>query len=790
MIAAPKIALDITGTQSPAHRGRGIGRYVLEHALAIEGARPGHVDRYLLNESLAQPPEIDPLIPTGRLHFNSGASREWLGDGRLIYHVMSPFEFDVPLDSIWPPEVRRPDVRLVVTLYDLIPHVFPEIYLTDGAFRLRYQARLGLLAHADLLLAISDATRHDAVSRLGIDPSRVIVVGGGVSAAFQPAPDGAGENEEAIAGLRPGYLLLPGGADFRKNMPRLIRAYSQLPVELRRAHRLVIACRLTDAARQELLDTAAQRGVGSELVLTGYLPDEQLLKLYQGARLVVFPSLYEGFGLPVAEAMACGVPVVASNTSSLGELVTTPGGTFDPTDEAGIAAVLSRGLADETFRAELLAAGDERLPELQWSTVARRTLEAYDELSWLTRTATVQRRPRLAVLSPYPPQFSGISSYTHSLLPHLAESFEVDCFVDGDLDDFDPVGDANWRLRRAASFELMHSMVGYDHILYCMGNSHFHGFIVKALRAIPGVVLLHDVRLAGFYAWEGTLPGALSVGEQIDRQYGHRMPASLRSPATVLDPQTARDAGVWLLGEILDRSRAVLVHSEYSHEIARLEAEAVGVDTSISVVPFGFPHVEPIDRSSRTDGPVVVTFGIVADVKRPIAIAEAMAPIIAQRPATRLVYVGLAQEQAQVDLENAIRRLGIEHAATITGAIDGAEYWHWMREADIAIQLRAFSQGEASLTVAEAMAAGLPVVVSKLAWMGELPTGTVIGVDATATPATLTKALLRLIDDQPYRQSVAEAARSYAARHDFANAAGAIRDALLSQSHSGNRPDA
>ena len=774
------LVLDVQGMQSPAHRDRGIGRYIRQHAEALHRAAPDLIDRFLLNSRFTVPSTADELLGTGRVAFAADAldqpNRAW-----SIFHVMSPFEFDVPFSDIWPAPAR--DARLVVTLYDLIPQIYEDVYLADRAVRLRYTARLGLLRAADLVLAISEASRRDAIELLGLDPERVHSIGGGVGPEFagtdQPVAQLVTVLRETMPTLREGFVLYPGGADFRKNMPGLIRAFGLLPESLRRGHQLVIVCRLPPGTEAQLRATAESAGVGrDELILPGFVDDETLVSLYQATHLVVFPSLYEGFGLPIAEAMACGAPVIASNTSALPELVQRTEATFDPDRETSIAEVLGRALQDDLLRDRLRADATAMRPQLGWEYVARRTLDALDAVPLASRRASRRaRRPRLAVLSPYPPQFSGIAAYTRSLLPHLSERCDVHCFVDGPVASFDATGDEPWAMLSQASFPTMHALVDYDRVLYCMGNSHFHHFIVEHLRAIPGDVLVHDVRLTGYYTWEAQ-NGLEGVGLRAYRQYGDRLPAAILG-AQVISPDDARDLGIWLLGEILDCARQVLVHSRFSSEIAELEASTIGSATPIVRVPFGFPHAESEAKATTVDGPIIASFGIVADVKRPVDIVQALPRVLEQFPRARLVFVGLAHEPTERAVRATARTLGIEDSVEITGPVAGDDYWAWLRRADVAVQLRSLSQGEASLTVAEAMTVGLPVVVSRLGWMGELPPDTVHHVEPAAGPQAIALALLDVLTDPDLRGNLAQRARAHAERNDMGAAATALYEAMF-----------
>ncbi|HEU5001808.1 MAG TPA: glycosyltransferase family 1 protein [Actinomycetota bacterium] len=370
------VVLDVQAVQSPDHRGRGIGRWVTEFAVTLWSAAPQLVGGLLLNPALPVPvgEDIASLRATGHLRFPDPAIDR---DAR-VYHVLSPFELRQGLDAVWPGFARR--MALAVTLYDLIPDVLAGRYLADPGHRRRYRARQELVRAADAVLAISEATRRDGIERLGLEPGRVTAVGCGISPAFVPAASREEAFEPArrgVPGLRPGFLLGVGGEDDRKNLEGLVAAYAGLPPALREAHQLVIACQLTDGYRDHLVHHARAAGVAGRVVLTGYVDDATLIALYQSTALFVFPSLYEGFGLPVAEAMACGAPVVASSTSALGE-ITPPEGQFDPADPTAIAAVIGRALTDPPTAQALAQAAGRQPPT--WEATVARALPVYERL--------------------------------------------------------------------------------------------------------------------------------------------------------------------------------------------------------------------------------------------------------------------------------------------------------------------------------------------------------------------------------------------------------------------------
>ncbi len=381
------VLLDIQGVQSRVFAERGIARYVRELASALEREYPEVVSRYLLNPDLPVPDAID-SIPRWRLDFNDRVDLA----GANVYHIGSPFEA-ARIGRIWPSTASQAGLRIAVTLYDLIPEIFSDAYLANPVARVRYHTRLATLRRADHLHVISEATARDATERLEIHPDRIRLVGAAASEHFVPPAS----REAALANLRerepwvpPGYVLCTGGIDHRKNIDRLLMAYAALPADLRTSHPLVIAGRVQAAERKAFGRRFDELGIAHDVHLSGYVPEDLLVLFYQAAHLVIYPSLYEGFGLPVAEAISCGAPVLTGRTSSLVELVDDDVALFEPTQPRSIREALERTLTDERVRARLSALKLHK--RHTWPEVARRTAAAYAELDRAGRRPARRRR--------------------------------------------------------------------------------------------------------------------------------------------------------------------------------------------------------------------------------------------------------------------------------------------------------------------------------------------------------------------------------------------------------------
>ncbi|MBN1483180.1 MAG: glycosyltransferase family 4 protein [Chloroflexia bacterium] len=260
----------------------------------------------------------------------------------------------------------------VVTIHDLGYLFFPEAHKPQRRLEL-HLSTLWNVRVARRVIAVSQATARDLVAHYRVPRERIRVVHHGVSPRFRPLED---EAPPARYGLPPRYLLYLGTLQPRKNIERLLRAYARLPGD---APPLVLA-----GAKgwyfERIAAVLSELDLGRRVCLPGYIDDADLPALLGGAEALLFPSLYEGFGLPALEAMACGVPVVAANTSSLPEVVGEAGLLVDPLDEAALAAAVQRLLQEPGLRGELRQRGLARAAGFSWERCARETLAVLEEV--------------------------------------------------------------------------------------------------------------------------------------------------------------------------------------------------------------------------------------------------------------------------------------------------------------------------------------------------------------------------------------------------------------------------
>jgi glycosyltransferase involved in cell wall biosynthesis len=269
--------------------------------------------------------------------------------------------------------------RLVVTIYDLSFMVHPEFHIDVNVQHCLAGTRAAL-ERADAILAISEHTRRDLVDRLGARPERIIVTPLAHDPTYRPVTDALQlASVQRRYDLPERFVLFVGTLEPRKNLMRLVHAYANLPAPLRRDVSLVIAGGagwLSESLRREV----AHRGLVDRVRFIGYVRDEDMASLYSLATVFVYPSLYEGFGLPVLEAMACGVPVLTSNVSSLPEVAGGAAVLVTPTDVDAITDGLTQLLDDGALAAKLVARGLEWSSNFSWDRCARETLAVYESV--------------------------------------------------------------------------------------------------------------------------------------------------------------------------------------------------------------------------------------------------------------------------------------------------------------------------------------------------------------------------------------------------------------------------
>ena len=270
--------------------------------------------------------------------------------------------------------------RAIVTIHDIIHLLYPQFLPNRVALVYARVMIRRALARADRIITVSYNSKRDLVDYFGITPSRVDVIYNGVSSRFRPdVPQEERVRVSRKYGLRPPYLLFLGGEKPHKNVQNVVRAFA----EARRGrpdlpHLLALAGPMPkNSARIDALIAALD--VGAAIARPGLIEEDDLPGLFAGADVFLYPTLYEGFGLPVTEAMACGTPVLTSSTSALQEIAGGYAYLVDPLDVDAIARGIVALTTDPKVRADFVELGKKRALDFSWDKAAERTLEVYGE---------------------------------------------------------------------------------------------------------------------------------------------------------------------------------------------------------------------------------------------------------------------------------------------------------------------------------------------------------------------------------------------------------------------------
>lgn len=370
-----RIGLDGFPLASPK---TGVGHYIFELARALSRFAPEHQFELISPVNFAAGVEAEinsvPNLRAVSRQLNS-IPRGWWGIGLPRYIRQTALDlfhgtnFDVPL---WNRD------RTVVTVHDLSVFLHADTHETNIARRARRRLRI-MMRSAALIVTPTHAVKAEICERFKIDPNRIAVTPEAPRASFSPLAPANCQTTLRKLGIEENFLLFVGTIEPRKNLVTLLRAFDQLLRQTSHRPQLVIAGGkgwLTSEFHQ-LIESS---NFGDRICLRDYLGDDDLRALYSSCKTFIYPSVYEGFGLPPLEAMACGAPVIASRISSLVEVLGDNARLVDPLDAPGLARTLADLLDSEAERARLSALSIKHAAEFSWAETARLTFEVYEQV--------------------------------------------------------------------------------------------------------------------------------------------------------------------------------------------------------------------------------------------------------------------------------------------------------------------------------------------------------------------------------------------------------------------------
>lgn len=790
-----KIIIDLQGAQSDS-RYRGIGRYSLSLALAMVRNSRNHDIQVALNgacsaglEELKE--EFSLLLPDSKIQLYAlpeplearmEASREriavatamreafFAASGADMVHVSSLFEGwgDNAVTSI---HTFEPSVPTAATLYDLIPYLHPEHYLQDPRARDWYHEKIASLKRSDLLLAISESSRNEAIRELGIAQEKCLNISAAIDDTFCIAEVSEREKGEVLHryGITTPFILyVPGGFDQRKNFENLLKAFAMMPLPLRQNRTLVITGRGPQSHMDELRAIARKEGIAEQLILTGYAENDDLISLYRLCELFVFPSIHEGFGLPLLEAMGCGAAVIGSNTTSIPEVIGREDALFDPRQPQSICAKMVDVLSNPAFLADLKRHGAAQAKKFTWESCAAKALDAFEEAhernTHLPKTIILPdapKKPSMAFLSPLPPTKSGIADYSIELLNELSRYYDITLIAREEEPDLCGLTH-ELSLHTLEWFEEHGDE--FDRILYHFGNSGYHSPMFELLKKHSGTVMLHDFFLSGALNWmEQSGEDEFALRKGLYRSHGYQ--------ALMDDVQKGREYTRLTYPanyDVLSRAQGVLVHSRYSMNLGEQWYGLQG--ETFAHVPF-LKEIQPLNRTEarqklgyKEGDFVVCSFGMIHPTKLNIETLQAWLQLdFAFESHCYLVFVGAINNgEYGAQLETLIAESGLGKRVKTTGFVNEELYQTYLEAADTAVQLRAQSRGETSAAVFDALSHGIPLIVNAHGTMNELPQeGEAIILEDRFEITDLSEAIERLYHDTDGRLSMSRKSKAY-----------------------------
>jgi glycosyltransferase involved in cell wall biosynthesis len=769
------ITIDLQGMQTPDARNRGIGRYsssLLLHFLKV--AEP-HSITLLYNRNFGVQ-EWDKMekefsnFTNVRLHgwsplpntaFVLGDQLARQNSKKLYARVVECLKTDVLLvlapftgfsnESVYSTEG---DYHSVAIFYDAIPYIFSSQYLTDKNVLKWYTDTVELLKSFQGIAAISESSLKDLVNHLGIYPPHQVVLNCGIDSKFRI-------DKLKIESKKP-YLLSVLGEDPRKNKDGLLRAYKILREDYDLKLDLRIVYKQSEYEKIANVQILSKMGLTGSVQFTDYIDDLELSRMYKECALFVFPSLYEGLGLPLLEAISQGAIAVTGNNSSLNEIITEPELLFDSSDPNDIAKTID-SILKNVSQVSIKKKVKERIDmKYQWHTAAADLMEICESVhSSRSREAKEYQSGAIAWIAPGPGVESGISDYSYEMVEALSTKIRIDWYCE-DLDLAKHVGkdliSMGINFLPLSSERLSQSH--YDAVIYNFGNSEFHLKELSLFKTIPGIVILHDFYLSGLYwsqyATELDLEGFRQKAKEISGE-NEKFLSSNYPPHSIIADHTLNE-------EVVELSTAIIVHSKAAEDMF---SKRYHVNTSENQVVFSsLEHLRSLNievierrksRSKVTLGQLKVgVFGIVSESKFCNEILSAWIEFNSANIG-KLYFIG----EFHKSFKDKVKELNLSKSVVLVGRVTRSEYLNYLAEVDIAVQLRKIWKGETSGAVLDTLACGIPTITNDIGSFSEIPNSVVIKLDVEPTENEIKNALNELYSNSQRREELSLKAIEY-----------------------------
>jgi len=781
-----KIGIDIQALQTENSKNRGIGRYSINFLNAI--FKNNYDDTFILflnnlydekieletnnNTELKIMPYNNPKNFSDRDVNNILQFLEYINSNLDILQIMSSSEGYPSKFPATNNYIDRLNSLVCTIIYDLIPLNYPEHYFSNPDFKTEYFKSLKILYHSDLLFSISDSTREDVINILGINPKKIISIKGAPSNNFYRI-ENVSENEiqkiKKKYGIKRQFILYTGGIEFRKNIESSIIAFSKINKEKLTHTSYVIVCEINPPDKLRLNQLAKQHNIEDNLILTGYIPDEELNLLYNNCDGFIFPSLIEGLGIPILEAMKCGAPIIGSNTSSIIELIKEQEFTFNPSNQAEITSLINKILEDESFKLRSKRNSLDQSKNYTWDIVSKKAISAYKNLEKQISEKKLQNKtykPKIAYFSPLPPKKSGISYYSSELLPLLSKYWQIDLFIDDDYYCDDPYLIANFNIYSFKDFEELYKRNQYENIIYQFGNSDNHIYMFEILKKYPGIAVIHDVFLGGVIYWMTARKGKLE--EFIDEVIYSHGEKGERLVEKAKKNLISWDHLIWNLPinkRIVDNATHVIVHSKWDKKnivdlYPHLTEKISVIHQFAPIREFSGKQDKKIQLGFSRDNFLVCSFGFVVTTKKIDSIIKNLKKFLDANPNAKYIIVGELDNHYGEIVKQAINNHDLSDKVIITGFVDESLYQKYLAACDVCISLREKTRAGTSASINHSLGAGIPTIISDVEPFNEFPDDIVLKIKPS-DEKNLHKILDELYNNHDLRKTLGKKAKEH-----------------------------
>lgn len=738
------IAIDVLGILSPGSKNRGIGNYTISQLKSI--FEKDKENRYFLlnfyedsnlQDILGYSDNVsEHFFYLGKDNFLSKNNKfkgimknlivNFFKENEIdVFYMTSVFDGNFPYDMEW-----FSDVKTCTTLYDVIPYVFKERYLANKTMYKNYMVWINNVKKMDRLLAISQSAKDDMIKYFNVDSEKINVIYAGTDNCYKSLPISVSYRDEfkKIYDITNEFIMCTGGDDDRKNIEGLILAYSKMPKELINKYQLVIVCKLSQASEDRYYEIARNYNVRDRVILTNFVPLEHLILLYNLAHVVAFPSQYEGFGLPVVEAMACGTPVLTSNNSSLGEIAEGAAVLVDPFDVDDITRGLVEILVNSNLN-DLKQKGYERVKKFTWEEVALSSLNVLNEFGGKIKELEINSE-RIAFFTPLPPIQSGISDYSVDIIKKLSKSFFIDVYIDKG---YTPKCELPNNVNIYEHRHFLKNKSNYLEVVYQMGNSEYHSYMIEYIKLYPGILVLHDYNLHGLLHFKATKEGNLQkYREFLYEDYSKEVVDNYVEDFTS-GKTTLRDFELPCNGTVTNYSKKVIVHSDYSKRLL-LEKD---ISKNVRKIHH-YAKIEKLVNKGEVrqvynidDNELIISaFGHIHETKRIMPILKAFKKLLSKFSNISLYLVGKPSPSIEAEINQYMVAKNLDSKVTITGYTDINEFERYMDISDICLNLRYPYNGETSGSLMRILAKGKCVLVSDIGSFSEVPDNCCIKLDS------------------------------------------------------------